>query len=69
MLVVSGEMDDITTPSEGRKVASFFPDSEQYLARNAGHVDALYAPNGPAGTEIRQFLAEVLGVNLDGRSR
>ena len=61
VLVVSGEMDDITTPSEGRKVASFFPDSERYLARNAGHVDALYAPNGPAGTEIREFLADALG--------
>ena len=60
VLVVSGEMDDITTPSEGRTVASFFPDSEWYLARNAGHVDALYAPNGPAGTEIREFLADAL---------
>jgi pimeloyl-ACP methyl ester carboxylesterase len=60
VLVVSGEMDDITTPSEGRKVASFFPDSEWYQARNAGHVDALYAPSGPAGTEIRQFLADAL---------
>ena len=60
VLVVSGEVDDITTPWEGRKVASFFPDSEWYEARNAGHVDALYYPNGRAGTEIREFLAEVL---------
>jgi pimeloyl-ACP methyl ester carboxylesterase len=63
VLVISGEMDDITTPSEGRVVAGFFPDSEHYIARNAGHVDALYAPNGKAGTRIREFLAEELGVN------
>jgi pimeloyl-ACP methyl ester carboxylesterase len=65
VLVVSGELDDITTPWEGRKVASFFPDSEWYEARNAGHVDALYYPNGRAGTEIREFLARVLDVELN----
>jgi pimeloyl-ACP methyl ester carboxylesterase len=65
VLVISGELDDITTPWEGRKVASFFPDSEWYLARNAGHVDALYSPNGPAGTEIREFLAQALDVDLN----
>ncbi len=64
VLVVSGEMDDITTPWEGRKVASFFPDSEWYLDRNGGHVDALYSPNGAAGTEIREFLGEQLGVTI-----
>jgi pimeloyl-ACP methyl ester carboxylesterase len=65
VLVVSGEMDDITTPTEGRTVAGFFPDSRQYIDRNGGHVDALYSPNGKAGNEIREFLAEALGVNLD----
>ena len=54
MLVVSGEFDDLTTPHEGKVVAELFPDSEQFIARNAGHVDALYASNGDAArNEIR----------------
>ena len=61
VLVVSGEHDDITTPWEGRKVAGSFPDSEWYLAKNAGHVDALYHYHGPAAKEIRKFLAENVG--------
>jgi pimeloyl-ACP methyl ester carboxylesterase len=69
VLVISGELDDITTPTEGRTVAGFFPDSEWYLARNAGHVEALYSPNGPAGTRIREFLAEELGIRLEPRTR
>ena len=39
VLVVAGEMDNMTTPEEGRKVAAEFPNSEFYLARNAGHVE------------------------------
>ena len=65
VLVLSGELDDVTTPWEGRTVADLFPDSEFYLVRNAGHVAALYEPGGPAGTEIREFLARALNVNPD----
>jgi pimeloyl-ACP methyl ester carboxylesterase len=56
VLVVSGELDSVTTPHEGKLVKRLFPDVRQFIARNAGHVDALYYPNGPAGREIRSFL-------------
>ena len=58
VLVVSGEFDDLTTAHEGKVVADLFPDSEHFIARNAGHVDALYASNGAAAREIRHFLEE-----------
>jgi pimeloyl-ACP methyl ester carboxylesterase len=61
VLVVSGEFDDLTTPWEGRRVASLFPDSKHFVARNAGHVDALYYPNGSAARKIRTFLRRELG--------
>ena len=56
VLVVAGEMDNLTTPEEGRKVAAEFPNSQFYLARNAGHVDALYYRDGDAARDIRRFL-------------
>jgi pimeloyl-ACP methyl ester carboxylesterase len=56
VLVISGEMDNLTTPQEGRWVADEFEDSRQFIARNAGHVDALYDANGDAAREIRRFL-------------
>ncbi len=58
VLVVSGEMDNLTTPEEGRKVAAEFPNSEFFLARNAGHVNALYYKDGDAAREIRRFLRQ-----------
>ena len=61
VLVVSGEFDDLTTPHEGKVVADLFPDSEHFIARNAGHVDALYATNGDAARKIRSFLKTALG--------
>ena len=48
VLVVSGEMDNLTTPQEGRWVADEFPNARQFIARNAGHVDALYYRDGAA---------------------
>jgi pimeloyl-ACP methyl ester carboxylesterase len=66
VLVVSGELDDVTTPSEGRTVAGFFADSRQYIVPNAGHVDALYYPNGLASERIRRFLGRVLGISGPG---
>ena len=56
VLVVSGEMDNLTTPQEGRWTARLFPNSRFYLARNAGHVDALYHHDGPAARRIRAFI-------------
>ena len=61
VLVVSGEFDDLTTPWEGGEVASLFPDAKHYVARDAGHVDALYYSQRPAAREIRRFLRRELG--------
>ncbi len=59
VLVVAGEMDNLTTPEEGRKVAAEFPNSELDEARNAGHVDALYHRDGDAAREVRRFIREI----------
>jgi pimeloyl-ACP methyl ester carboxylesterase len=59
-LVVAGELDDITTPTEGRMVAKEFPNSEYFEARNGGHVVSLYDSHGPAAREIRRFLRRQL---------
>ena len=61
VLVVSGELDDLTTAWEGRQVAKEFPDSRLYVAPNAGHVNSLYYTNGAAAQEIREFLAREIG--------
>ena len=61
VLVVSGEWDDITTPWEGKQVTKEFPDARQYIARGAGHVDALYYTHGKAAKEIRAFLKQHVG--------
>jgi pimeloyl-ACP methyl ester carboxylesterase len=60
VLVVSGELDSVTTAHEGDRVADQFPHARQYIVRDAGHVDALYHPNGPAAVHIRRFLRENL---------
>ena len=60
-LIVSGEMDSITTPHEGKLVASEFPNGEYFEVRSAGHVNALYYRNGKAATKMRSFLERHLG--------
>jgi hypothetical protein len=56
VLVVSGEMDSITTPHEGTLVSRDFPSGKYDEVRNAGHVNALYYRDGKAATKIRRFL-------------
>ena len=56
VLVVSGELDDTTTAREGRTVAAEFPNSSQFIARNAGHVASLYDASSPPAKRIRTFL-------------
>ncbi len=56
VLVVNGELDDITTPREGRLVADEFPDSRFYEARNAGHTLPLYDSHSKPAKRIRRFL-------------
>jgi pimeloyl-ACP methyl ester carboxylesterase len=61
VLVVAGELDSVTTPREGERVAAEFPNSELYVARGKGHVAALLNRRGPAATTIRRFLRRHIG--------
>jgi pimeloyl-ACP methyl ester carboxylesterase len=61
VLVVSGELDSVTTPYEGQLVAEMFPDARQFVARGAGHVADLYDGTIPPAVRTRQFLRSVLG--------
>ena len=56
VLVVSGELDDVTSPREGRLTADEFPNATRYIAPNAGHVASLYDYGGPPARRIRRFL-------------
>ncbi len=58
-LVLSGELDDVTTPIENKRVAASFPNSKLVRVRNASHVDALYHLEGKAATALRRFLRQV----------
>ena len=60
VLVVSGELDNVTTPYEGRLVAKEFPNSRQFVARGAGHVADLYDGSSPPAVRTRHFLRHVL---------
>ena len=66
VLVVSGELDDITSPWEGKLVAREFPDSRQYVARGAGHVADLYDGTIPPAVRTRAFLRNVLNGGSGG---
>jgi pimeloyl-ACP methyl ester carboxylesterase len=61
VLVVAGELDNVTTPDEGRMVADEFPDARLYVARGAGHVEDLYDGSSPPAVRTRRFLRNVLG--------
>jgi len=66
VLVVNGELDDLTTPEEGAMVAELFPSSELYVGRDVGHVDALYQPAGLSAQAIRGFLGDIYAEAGDG---
>jgi pimeloyl-ACP methyl ester carboxylesterase len=55
-LVISGELDDVTSPTEGRMVAADFPNSRFMLVRDAGHVSSLYGGRYPSRDRVRDFL-------------
>jgi TAP-like protein len=52
----SGELDDVTSPTEGRMVAAAFPDSRFMLVRGAGHVSSLYGGRYASRDRVREFL-------------
>jgi pimeloyl-ACP methyl ester carboxylesterase len=57
-LVISGELDDITTPADGAAVAAAFPHGVQVRIANSFHVNALpRARSNCAARIVRQFLA------------
>jgi pimeloyl-ACP methyl ester carboxylesterase len=60
-LVVSGELDTATTPTEGKMVAKDFPNSTYYEDRNTGHIASLYGSDEPAAKEIRSYLRRQIG--------
>lgn len=57
-LVVIGELDNVTSPAEGRATAALFPNAETYLFRDGGHVASLYGRNNPGAKRIRAFLKQ-----------
>ena len=56
VLVLSGEMDSITTPAEGRLITEQFPNAEQVLVRNSFHVTAVSDVDNCAQRLVRQFV-------------
>jgi pimeloyl-ACP methyl ester carboxylesterase len=58
VLVIAGELDNVTSPPEARAVAAEFPDSTLFVWRNAGHVQSLYDPQSEGAVRIRRFLRE-----------
>ncbi|WP_243059820.1 alpha/beta fold hydrolase [Nocardioides sp. SR21] len=56
VLVLSGELDSITTPAEGALIVGQFPDAEQVVVPNSFHVTALGDTDGCASELVRRFV-------------
>ncbi len=56
MLVLSGEMDSITTPAEGAMITDQFPNSQQVVVRNSFHVTAMGDIDDCAQRLVRAFV-------------
>ena len=56
MLVLSGELDSITTPAEGALVTKQFPRAQQVIVDNSFHVTAAGDTDGCAETVLRAFV-------------
>lgn len=56
-LVLTGDLDTITTPSEGDAAAKLFARSQRVIVRNTGHVTAIDDPWNCASALVRTFLA------------
>jgi pimeloyl-ACP methyl ester carboxylesterase len=57
-LVLTGDLDTITTPSEGDAAAKLFERSQRVIVRNTGHVTAIDDPWNCASALVRTFLAQ-----------
>jgi pimeloyl-ACP methyl ester carboxylesterase len=61
-LVLSGELDNVTSAYEAQKVADAFPDARRVVIRNAGHVPSLYGGRFPgAEGRVREFVRRFSG--------
>lgn len=58
VLVLSGELDSITTPAEGAIIASQFPNATQVVVPNSFHVTALGDTDGCASALVRRFIRD-----------
>jgi pimeloyl-ACP methyl ester carboxylesterase len=56
-LVLSGELDSITTPAEGAEVAAAFPGARQVMVSNSFHVTAEDDADGCGSSIVRAFVA------------
>jgi pimeloyl-ACP methyl ester carboxylesterase len=56
-LVLTGDLDTITTPAEGDQAAALFPGARRVIVRNTGHVTAVGDPYACASVIVRNFIA------------
>jgi len=62
VLVVSGELDNMTTIADGTAVARAFPRGRQVIIANGFHVNALPRARSPCGAELVRRFVETLEV-------
>jgi hypothetical protein len=69
-LIISGELDDITTPADGAAVAAAFPRGTQVLIANSFHVNALPRARSTCGAAIvRRFVTSLAVARFDCAGR
>lgn len=56
VLVVNGELDNVTSPEEGEATAKLFPDAEVFIVPDTGHTYSLSNPGSIGARKIREFL-------------
>lgn len=65
VLVISGDLDTITTADEGAAAAALFPSATQVIQVNGAHVGALEDPYDCASRIARSFVATLKVANAD----
>lgn len=65
VLILSGDLDTLTTTAEGRMVLATFPNARLVVVANAGHVSALGVASGCVPNLVRRFI----NTNVVGDSR
>jgi pimeloyl-ACP methyl ester carboxylesterase len=55
-LVLTGDLDTITTPAEGDSAALLFQHAQRVIVRNTGHVTAIDDPWNCASSIVREFM-------------